>query len=425
MSKLFIGASTSAHQVEGNNIHSDFWAMENMKHSSFTEPSLDAADHYNRYQEDIQLLADAGLSAYRFSIEWARIEPEEGHFEQKEVQHYRDVIHCCKEHGVLPIITLHHFSSPAWLIRKGGWGKPYVIDAFGRYAEYIARELGSELTYVATINEANMGLQLKKVVEEMQKNSSKGKGAKEGDVQVGVSFDLKKILLGMFSEAWYFKCGIGKVNTFLNPRSREQELYVMKAHQAAKKAFKEICPQVKLGLTLSLYDIQVREGGEQIAKELWDDDFELYLPYIQDDDFLGVQNYTRKIVDASGSLGSPEGSPQTQMGYEDYPYAIGHVLRRVATEFPGELIVTENGIGIGDDSRRCDYISKAVAGVKEAAAEGVPVKGYCYWSLLDNFEWQAGYDKTFGLIAVDRKTQKRYPKKSLEVLGEISKQEMK
>jgi len=415
MEKTFmLGASTAAHQVEGNNIHSDFWAMEQMKYSSFAEPSLDAVDHYNRYEEDIYLMAEAGLNAYRFSIEWARIEPVEGQFDLNEVEHYRKVIDCCYCNGVTPIVTLHHFSSPAWLIRKGGWGKPYVIAAFAKYAGFVAKELGEKIPYICTINEANMGYQLKKIDADIAKNSSK-----EGDVQVGVQMDIKKILLSVFAQAWHFKCAPGKVNTFLNPRSLEQEAYVMRAHQAAKAEIKKNSPKSKVGLTLSLYDIQVMPGGEKLAKDLWQEDFGFYLPYIKDDDFLGVQNYTRKVVGPQGIIDPETDRPVTQMGYENYPFAIGNVLRRVAGEFPGDLIVTENGIAIGDDKVRCDYIRDAVKGVLDAAADGVPVKGYCHWSLLDNFEWQAGYGKTFGLIAVDRKTQKRFPKESISVLGNL------
>lgn len=419
MSKFLIGASTAAHQVEGNNIHSDFWAMEQMKFSSFNEPSLDAVDHYNRYEEDIRLMAEAGLNVYRFGIEWARIEPKEGQFEAKKVEHYRKVIRCCYDNGITPIVTLHHFSSPEWLIRKGGWGKPYVIGAFAKYAAYIAKELGSRLPYICTINEANMGYQLKKISAEMAKNAK----AKEGDVQVGVQVDMKKIILSIFQQAWHFKCAPGKVNTFLNPRSLEQEGYVMQAHQAAKAEIKKASPETKVGLTLSLYDIQVQPGGEKIAKELWDEDFEFYLPYIREDDFLGVQNYTRKVIGPKGQITPDTDRPVTQMGYEYYPFAIGNLVRRVAKEFPGELIITENGISIADDAARCQYIRDAVQGVMEAVKDGVPVKGYCHWSLLDNFEWQSGFDKTFGLIAVDRKTQKRYPKESLQVLGSFAKGE--
>ena len=122
-----IGAATAAHQVEGNNTHSDFWVMEHLKHSDFVEPSGMAVDHYNRYAEDIKLLAQAGCNAYRFSIEWARIEPQEGCFDAKEIEHYRQVLLCCRENGITPVVTLQHFSSPAWLIGKGGWGKPYDL----------------------------------------------------------------------------------------------------------------------------------------------------------------------------------------------------------------------------------------------------------------------------------------------------------
>ncbi len=412
---FIVGAATAAHQVEGNNIHSDFWVMENLKHSDYAEPSGMACDHYNRFREDIGLLADAGLNAYRFSIEWARIEPEEGRYDYREIEHYRDVLRCCREHGVTPIVTLHHFSSPAWLIRKGGWKKEHVVDAFAKYARYVACNLGDELEYVCTINEANMGYQLQKVMADMRRASQK-----EGDVQVGVQLDMKKILLSMIEQGIAFRCSPLAVNAFLRPRNEKQEKIVMRAHQAAKQAIKSVNRDIKVGLTLSLFDYQPVDGGEENAEKLWHEDFGMYLPYIRDDDFLGVQNYSRKIVDARGAREPAKGAPLTQMGYEDYPLSIGHVLRKVAKEFPGELLVTENGLSTSDDERRCAFIREAFAGVQAAKADGVPVIGYLYWSLLDNCEWQAGYSKTFGLICVDRSTQTRYPKASLRVLGSLT-----
>lgn len=142
---FLIGAATAAHQVEGNNVNSDYWLQEHMPHSSFTEPSGDACDHYHRYEEDIRLLAEAGLNAYRFSVEWARIEPEEGRFDENEIAHYKDVIACCKKHGVEPVVTLMHFTSPAWLIRKGGWEAESTVEDFRRYAAFVAERLGTEL----------------------------------------------------------------------------------------------------------------------------------------------------------------------------------------------------------------------------------------------------------------------------------------
>ena len=132
---FLLGASTAAHQVEGNNIHSDYYTMELMKSTSFVEPSADAVDHYNRYEEDIKLLACAGLNCYRFSIEWARIEPVEGQFDEAEVEHYRKMIRFCKDNGVTPIVTLHHFTSPKWLISKGGWEAESTVEDFRRCAE--------------------------------------------------------------------------------------------------------------------------------------------------------------------------------------------------------------------------------------------------------------------------------------------------
>lgn len=128
-------------------------------------------------------------------------------------------------------------------------------------------------------------------------------------------------------------------------------------------------------------------------------------------------------MDADGAKEPAPDAPVTQMGYEDYPAAIGNVLRKVSRDYPGEMIVTENGIATDQDARRCEFIQEAVTGVLAAKASGVHVTGYLHWSLLDNFEWQAGYSKTFGLIAVDRKTQTRYPKESLAVLGALNRKE--
>lgn len=148
------------------------------------------------------------------------------------------------------------------------------------------------------------------------------------------------------------------------------------------------------------------------------EEFTHYLPYIQNDDFLGVQNYTRTRIGPDGQLPMPEGAELTQMGYEFYPQALANVLRAVAKDFHGDLLITENGIGTGDDTRRVEFIRQALAGVQDCLAEGLPIKGYLHWSLLDNFEWQKGFSMTFGLIAVDRANgQTRHPKPSLAFLG--------
>ena len=418
--EFYIGAATAAHQVEGNNIHSDYWALEHMKTTSFAEPSLDAVDHYNRYEEDIRLMADAGLNAYRFSIEWARIEPQEGMFDEKELEHYRAVIRCCKEHGIEPIVTLHHFTSPKWLISKGGWEAETTPAYFARYTKYVMERLGSELKYVCTLNEANMGIQVAMIAQRyMQQMMAKMAATKtDGTVQVGLN--LEKMMAARAQEGMQENMavfGVPKAETFVSPRTAQGDMLVMEAHKAARAAIREVAPHVKVGLTLSLHDIQAVPGGEDHAAKEWADEFTHYLPAIRDDDFLGVQNYSRALIGPDGQLPAPEGAELTQMDYEFYPEGLEHVIRTVHQDFPGELMVTENGIATADDTRRFAYIGTALEGVRKCIDDGIPVSGYCYWSLLDNFEWQKGFSMTFGLIAVDRKTQIRYPKGSLSVLG--------
>ena len=418
---FFIGAATAAHQVEGNNIHSDYWVQEHMPHSGFAEPSLDACDHYNRYEEDIRLMAQAGLNAYRFSIEWARIEPEEGCFDRNEVEHYRRVIACCKANGIEPIVTL-------WLIRKGGWEAETVVSDFARYADFIIRELGSEIHYVCTINEANMGIQVmavaKQYMKQMMADAAKQKeGQTDSSVQVGINMEKMMQNRQLLAQENVAVFGTPTPQVFVSGRTPEGDLLVMKAHQAAKRAIKARFPEMQVGLTLSLHDIQPLPGGEEAARKEWDEELLHYLPYIEDDDFLGCQSYTRTRFDETGSLPAPEGAETTQMGYEYYPEAIGHVVREVAKLFHHDLIVTENGVATADDERRVEYIRRALADIQSCVDDGIPVKGYCYWSLMDNFEWQKGFAMQFGLIAVDRTTQKRTPKESLAFLGTYAKGE--
>jgi len=416
---FLIGASTAAHQVEGNNIHSDYWAQERMPHSSFTEPSGIACDHYNRYEEDIRLMAQAGLNAYRFSIEWARVEPEEGRFDEGEIEHYRRVIRCCRQNGIEPLVTLMHFTSPVWLIQKGGWEAESTVEYFRRYAAYVTEKLGEELHYVCTINEANMGLQLAAIAKRFQLMARQAQKA-EGAVQVGMNFQkmMENMKYAAQENAAVF--GTPQPQIFVSSRTPEGDALVCRAHQAAKAAIKAIHPEIQVGITLSLHDLQALPGGEAYAEKAWEEEFRHYLPFILGDDFLGVQNYTRTQYGPQGQLPAPEGAELTQMDYEFYPEALEHVIRKVREDFSGDLIVTENGVATADDARRVAFIRRALQGVENCVADGIPVKGYCHWSLMDNFEWQKGYAMTFGLIAVDRATLARTPKESLRYLGGVA-----
>lgn len=416
---FLIGAATAAHQTEGNNTKSDCWALENIEHTDYLDKSGNAVDHYNRYEEDITLLKEAGLNAYRFSLEWARIEPEEGKFDEKEIEHYRSVIRFCRKCGVEPVVTLHHFSSPVWLIRKGGWEAETTPDDFSRYVEYLIDKLGDELGYVCTINEANMGLQIAAIAKRyMREMLHRGK-KKSTDGQVQMGMNLEKMLKNMAAagseKAEVF--GVKDPKVFQSMRTKKGDRLIMLSHVRAREVIKRLHPEIKVGLTLSLHDVQSIPGGEKKAGRIWDEEFRHYLEYIRDDDFLGVQNYTRTLVSRSGDIGMPEGAEKTQMAYEFYPEALGHVIERVAEDFKKDIIVTENGIATDDDSERCEFIRRAMLSLEKCIDRGLPVKGYFHWSLLDNFEWQKGFGIHFGLIAVDRSNMSRHPKKSLEELG--------
>lgn len=420
--KFLFGTATAAHQVEGNNINSDCWVMENLKPSTFAEPSGDAVDHYNRYEEDLDLMANNGFNAFRFTIEWARLEPEQGKWDEKEFEHYRKVLEACHKRGITPVVTIHHFSSPKWLISLGGWEEPKTADLFAAYCEKVVTELGDLFDYVCTINEANMGLQLGKLIERMMKNMAAQKAAQSADnqVQVGINENAgtNDYMAAAIESAKAFGCEPGKVNSFLSPRTEAGDNIITDAHKKARAAMKKVKPELKIGITLSLHDNQwLDEEGRKLSDADWEEEFRHYLPAIEGDDFLGVQCYTRKIFDKNGIVALDPDAPRTQNNYEDYPPAIGNVVRTVAKDFKGDILITENGIGIADDERRINYINGALDGVKACIDDGIPVIGYMHWSLLDNFEWQVGYSSTFGLIAVDRTTQTRYPKPSFAHLA--------
>ncbi|MEV6712874.1 family 1 glycosylhydrolase [Lentzea sp. NPDC051208] len=407
------GAATAAHQVEGNNTTSDFWVLEHTPESMFAEPSGDACDHYRRYREDITLLRDLGFTSYRFSIEWARVEPEDGHFSRAAIEHYRDVLKTCHELGVTPVVTLHHFSSPRWLITLGGWEYDGTPERFAAYCRVVMAELGPLIPWVTTINEANIAPLVR-----MLMGGSTGDEAVQAPV--GVQDDpLEALRRSRKSAAEALGTAPDEPHLFLFTFSTKGQDVVKRAHVAARQVIREVSPDTKVGITLALQDFQPRDGGEAAADARWAETFDDFLSSMEGDDFLGVQNYSRALVGPDGGLPAPEGAEMTQMGYEFYPEALENVLRRAASAgLP--LMVTENGVATDDDTRRVEFITRAVAGVERCLADGIDVRGYFYWSALDNFEWMLGYRPTFGLVAVDRETQQRTVKDSARHLGAIA-----
>lgn len=159
--KFLWGCATAGHQVEGNNTSSDLWTLEHLPQTIFKEPSGDACDHYHLYPQDISMLADLGFNTYRFSLEWARIEPEEGFFSNAELEHYRRMLAACREHNLTTLLTYSHFSLPRWFAYKGGWENPAAPGLYARFCERATKRLGDMVDYASTLNEPDVPQLLK------------------------------------------------------------------------------------------------------------------------------------------------------------------------------------------------------------------------------------------------------------------------
>ena len=391
------GAATAAHQVEGNNINSESWVLEHLPGTFYAEPSGDACDHYHRYAEDIALLASLGFNAYRFSVEWARIEPEEGEFSFAALEHYRRVLTTCHEHGLKPVVTYHHFTSPRWLMRCGGWVDAKTPDRFARYCERVTRHLGDLMSAACTLNEPNLALVLEKLLPFTFQELPWWSTAAE-------AFGVTPDRLGLF-----------QFN--VSPQAHQ---VIQRAHRQAVEAIKSGPGGFPVGLTLALVDVQAAEGGEMQAAEYRRAMHDGYLEQLRGDDFVGVQTYSRMLVGPEGRIAPPAGSELNQMGDEYYPEALGGTIRHAARVAGIPVLVTENGLASTDDTRRVEYFRRALRCVADCLQEDIDVRGYFCWSAFDNFEWNSGYRPKFGIIAVDRETQQRTPKPSAAWLGAVA-----
>ncbi len=395
------GAATAAHQVEGNNTHSDFWCLEHTPGTIFTEPSGDACDQLHRYPEDISLLAELGFGAYRFSIEWARIEPEEGQFSRAALDHYRRVLASCREHGLRTCVTFHHFTSPLWFSADGGWESEKCVDRFRRYCEHAVAHLGDEIDIACTINEANLPAAL----------AVSGTIPREG---------LKK--LAPFVAEAARRCGsdLEHFSPFLLSQPFLTRDRMLAAHIGARDILRAGPGNFPVGITLAMQDYQAAPGGEETLARALDESFTPFFEAARTDDFLGVQTYSRVRFGPDGPLPPEEDVPVLIMGYEYWPQALEATLRLAAREARVPLYVTENGLGGDDDEQRVAYYSAALASLVRCLQDGLDIRGYFAWSLLDNYEWIHGYGPRFGLVSVDRSTQERTPKASARCVGAVA-----
>ena len=393
------GVATAAHQVEGNNVNSDEWVLEHLKPSMFAEPSGDACDHYHRYLDDIKLVASLGFNTYRFSVEWARIEPEPGFFSTAELDHYRRVAAACRDHDLTPMVTFWHFTSPRWFAALGGWESEGAGDLFVRYCERTARHLGDLIGAAATFNEPNLPLLLRWLFAAMPQNPMQGASA--------------------MLQAAAPTVGSDRFAYFITGDPDRQRDVMLPAHHRALAAIKSGPGKYPVGVTLAMQDEQAvgpdsrRDAKREALYGAW-------LDAAAKSDFVGVQTYTRARVGKDGDLPPEPGVELTQMGYEFWPESLEQTIRYAAARAKVPVYVTENGVATEDDTRRVEYIKRALAGVQKCLEDGIDIRGYVHWSLFDNFEWNFGYRPKFGLVAVNRETQERTVKPSARYLGEVA-----
>ncbi|ACV76930.1 glycoside hydrolase family 1 protein [Nakamurella multipartita] len=371
------GAATAAHQVEGNTVNNDWWAREHTPGSGIAEPSGDACDSYHRYREDMALLADAGLNAYRFSLEWSRIEPEEGFVSRAAIDHYRRMVAACHEFGLTPMVTMLHFTVPRWMDARGGWRHPDAVDRFARFTEFSLPIVADGVDWVCTINEPNIVSMIH--------------GRRETDL----------VASGL-------------------PAPDEAISEVMRQAHVRSRQVLGSAPALRTGWSVATQAFHAEPGCEQQTRDYGYPREDFFLDAARGDDWVGVQAYTRTFIGPDGPRPIPEGTETTLTGWEYFPPALGIGVRNAWARTGGvPVFVTENGIATADDQRRIDYTRGALTGLHQAMSDGVDVLGYLHWSALDNYEW-GSYRPTFGLIAWDRQTFARHPKNSLGWLGRVA-----
>ncbi len=386
------GASTSSHQIEGGT-HNQWseWELANAKRlaknapkkyahlpnwpeikSQATDPanyiSGNGIDHYNRYREDFVLLKDLNLNAFRFGVEWSRVEPQEGQWDENAIQHYREYIATLRKMGIEPILNLWHWAMPVWFCDRGGFAKRRNVTYFERFVAKMSEELGTQVTYVITLNEPNV----------------------------------------------YTAFGYGTGDWPPQDKSLLKTLLVygnlVRAHKRAHKAWKVQWPQAQVGAAPNFGNSKplnrnpLARLAAGLANYIWD---WWFLDRIKHQlDFVGLNFYHTNYYTARFTPLNPP-TPLNDLGWYMEPRAIGPLLHKTWRRYKLPIIITESGLADAHDAHREWWITETLQTMENAMQKGVNIRGYLHWSLLDNFEWTDGWWPKFGLVAVDRGTMKR------------------
>lgn len=398
------GVATAAHQVEGNNINSDAWLMEQLPGTMYEELSGDACDFYHLYREDIDLISELGFNSFRLGVEWGRIEPTPGQFSKSELDHYSRIVDYCLEKGIVPVITLQHFTSPIWLISEGGWRSPDTPKKFARYSKKVMEVLGDRVKWVCTINESNTPLQLTI------------NGLLTGDINPAIERATNEA-------AKYFFISPEEFSPFFPNATDEKSIEnLIEAHKLAVEEIHSLNMDINVGVTLSLQNIVELEPCQD-AKDVKENINKRFLRDMgRIGDFVGVQNYTTIKYNSKGKVEERENLSDAGVVLDPVSLAETCKLAYEITKKP--ILITEHGVDFGDekDPIRIKFVEDSLRELYRSMDEDkIDVRGYMHWSFLDNFEWFRGYNGQFGLVKVDRTTQVRTPRPSAHALGKISK----
>ncbi len=378
------GTSTSAHQIEGNNTNSDWWYWEQNKPKNRKwplEPSNKACNSYNLYSTDFDLCKKLNNNAVRISVEWARLEPKQGTFSKKEFNHYKKVLKDAKNKGLKTFVTLHHFTSPLWFYKKYGWHNPKSAKLFAIYAKKCAKEFGDLIDYYITINEPQVYLYM-------------------------------SYLKGVWPPS--------KKNPFL---AFITNLNFMYAHSLSYKAIKSVNSDYAVGIVkniawyepknkYNLLDLIVSKFLYFLGAD------SLLLPIKKYLDFIGLNYYFSNRINFFKNANPND--IVSDLGWWIYPKGLEHVLISLK-KYNLPIYITENGLADSKDALRIKFIKSMLQSCLNAINKGVKLKGYFYWSLLDNYEWHEGFWPKFGLVHVNLKTFKRTPRKSFYYYSKIAK----
>ncbi|MFA6600680.1 MAG: glycoside hydrolase family 1 protein [Candidatus Omnitrophota bacterium] len=411
------GAATSSHQVEGENTLNDWWEWE--RAGRLKESSGLACDHYRRYGADFDLVSELGHNAHRFSIEWSRLEPVEGRWDEAAFAHYEDVLKTLRAKRIEPVVTLHHFTNPLWFARRGGWANPACVTAFARYVRRAAEAFGKYVRIWITINEPTIYVYHAHLAGLWPPG---GKSLKEGAA-------VFRNMLFAHAEAYREIHRLYETKSWPRPWVSFSQ-YATRYEPCRPEFFAD--RWAASFRNESLNHLFVKSALEGFL--FFPGFFCEFLPVRKTLDFIGLNYYMSQFVRVSGLWGAKLAGESC-----DEAHHAGRVRERNAMNWPVDpegfgrllvdfgryglpILVTENGICAADDEQRSRFIREHLGALARAREAGARVSGYFYWSLLDNFEWAHGFGPRFGIVEVDYATQERKVRRSAQVLSTLCRQ---